>query len=92
MWHHGVTFVALYMGFLVFQTYWGIATIRDNRWGTRDAVVDGSDIDAAAVRVLGAETRADFAVTHDIAGAPIRARRLDDLLPGGMAPAVASVP
>ena len=40
LWYHGMTFVALYMTVLVFQTYWGIFTMRDTRWGTRDSTVE----------------------------------------------------
>ena len=39
LWHHGLSFVAIYMSVLVFQTYWGIVTMRDNRWGTRASTV-----------------------------------------------------
>jgi hyaluronan synthase len=39
LWHHGMTFVAIYMAVLVFQTYYALLTMRDNRWGTRDAEV-----------------------------------------------------
>jgi hypothetical protein len=31
--------VAIYMAVLVFQTYYALLTMRDNRWGTRDAEV-----------------------------------------------------
>jgi hyaluronan synthase len=39
LWHHGLSFVGIYMTVLVFQTYWGIFTMRDNRWGTRSSTV-----------------------------------------------------
>jgi hyaluronan synthase len=52
IWIHGVTFVALYMSVLVFQTYWGIATMRDNRWGTRASTVHHAPIDQELVRAL----------------------------------------
>ncbi len=79
MWHHGMTFVAIYMAILVFQTYWGIATIRDNRWGTRDATVDESHVDLEGVRVYLAGEVPDEP-------APVRApfgsaTASDDLLP-----------
>jgi hyaluronan synthase len=35
LWWHGVTFVALYMAFLVWQTYYALLTIRNTAWGTR---------------------------------------------------------
>ena len=52
LWYHGMTFVALYMTVLVFQTYWGILTMRDTRWGTRDSTVDHSPIDQGLVTAL----------------------------------------
>jgi hyaluronan synthase len=52
MWYHGMTFVALYMGVLVFQTYWGIFTMRDTRWGTRESTVEHADIDQDLVTQL----------------------------------------
>lgn len=52
LWHHGMTFVALYMSVLVFQTYWGIVTMRDTRWGTRASTVDHAPIDASRVTAL----------------------------------------
>jgi hyaluronan synthase len=35
LWWHGVSFVAIYMVFLVWQTYYALATIRNTSWGTR---------------------------------------------------------
>ena len=52
MWHHGLTFVAIYMSVLVFQTYWGIATMRDNRWGTRSSTVKHERVDASLLTIL----------------------------------------
>ncbi|MDQ3681133.1 MAG: glycosyltransferase family 2 protein [Actinomycetota bacterium] len=52
LWHHGMTFVALYMSVLVFQTYWGIFTMRDTRWGTRDSTVEHARIDQHLVVAL----------------------------------------
>lgn len=52
LWFHGVTFVALYMSVLVFQTYWGILTMRDTRWGTRSSTVDHAEIDQRRVTAL----------------------------------------
>jgi hyaluronan synthase len=52
MWHHGLTFVAIYMGVLVFQTYWGILTMRDNRWGTRSSTVTHEPIDPSLLTIL----------------------------------------
>ena len=52
LWFHGMTFVALYMSVLVFQTYWGIFTMRDTRWGTRDSTVEHARIDQLLVTAL----------------------------------------
>lgn len=52
LWYHGMTFVALYMGVLVFQTYWGILTMRDTRWGTRASTVEHARIDRSSVTAL----------------------------------------
>jgi hyaluronan synthase len=35
VWPFGVLFVALYLGFLVWQTYYSILTVRHTKWGTR---------------------------------------------------------
>ena len=51
-WFHGMTFVALYMAVLVFQTYWGILTMRDTRWGTRASTVEHAAIDQDLVTAL----------------------------------------
>jgi hyaluronan synthase len=42
LWYHGLTFVAIYMAMLVWQTYYAVLTIRDTRWGTR-ASAHGTD-------------------------------------------------
>ncbi|HEV3364792.1 MAG TPA: glycosyltransferase family 2 protein, partial [Acidimicrobiia bacterium] len=52
VWHHGMTFVLVYMSFLVFQTYWAIITMRDTRWGTRASTVDHNPIDQSLVTAL----------------------------------------
>ena len=57
LWFHGVTFVAVYMAVLVFQTYWGIFTMRDTRWGTRASSVDVSPIDQERIQDLPATRR-----------------------------------
>jgi hyaluronan synthase len=54
IWHHGMSFVAIYMAVLVFQTYYGIATMKDNRWGTRASTVTHERVDASRVRVIEA--------------------------------------
>ena len=35
LWHHGLTFVVIYMSVLVWQTYYALVTIRNSGWGTR---------------------------------------------------------
>ncbi len=35
LWWNGITFVAIYMFFLVWQTYYALVTIRNTDWGTR---------------------------------------------------------
>ena len=35
LWWHGITFIGIYMAFLVWQTYYAVATLRDTSWGTR---------------------------------------------------------
>jgi hyaluronan synthase len=52
LWFHGVTFVGLYMTVLVFQTYWGMFTMRDTRWGTRASTVDHAAIDQQQVTAM----------------------------------------
>ncbi|MBA2275005.1 MAG: glycosyltransferase family 2 protein [Actinobacteria bacterium] len=52
LWYHGMTFVGLYMSVLVFQTYWGIATMRDTRWGTRASTVEHAALDQDNVTSL----------------------------------------
>jgi len=55
LWHHGMTFVLLYMAVLVFQTYWGMLTMRDTRWGTRASTVDHKEVDPSRLTVLEPE-------------------------------------
>lgn len=64
MWFHGMTFIGLYMSVLVFQTYWGILTMRDTRWGTRASTVDHRPVDQDEVTVVAAE-----AADRELAGA-----------------------
>ena len=52
LWFHGMTFVAMYMTVLVFQTYWGIVTMRDTRWGTRASTVEHARIDQGLLTAL----------------------------------------
>ena len=52
LWFHGLSFVGIYMSVLVFQTYWGILTMRDTRWGTRASTVEHRRVDQSRVIVL----------------------------------------
>ncbi|MEY2567902.1 MAG: hyaluronan synthase [Actinomycetota bacterium] len=75
LWYHGMTFVALYMTVLVFQTYWGIFTMRDTRWGTRASTVDHAVIDQALLTALPPPVPDRFgaaaaAALHDLAELP----------------------
>jgi hyaluronan synthase len=38
LWFHGLTFVAVYASFLVWQTYYALFTLRNTSWGTRTSV------------------------------------------------------
>ena len=62
VWYHGLTFVGLYMSVLVFQTYWGMVTMRDTRWGTRASTVEHARIDGALLTALPAQVPAQVAV------------------------------
>ena len=46
LWWYGIIFVGFYVGFLLWQTYWSIATLRTAKWGTRAATagVNGEEI------------------------------------------------
>jgi hyaluronan synthase len=35
LWHHGITFIVIYMAFLVWLTYYALLTLRNTGWGTR---------------------------------------------------------
>lgn len=37
LWWYGIVFVGFYVVFLLWQTYWAIATLRTAKWGTRPA-------------------------------------------------------
>lgn len=52
LWHHGLSFVAVYIGILTFQTYWAMATMRDNRWGTRASTVKHEPVDRGLLTSL----------------------------------------
>jgi hyaluronan synthase len=38
LWWHGLSFVAVYMAILVWQTYYALATLGNTAWGTRASV------------------------------------------------------
>ena len=40
-WIYGVAFCFFYLAFLLWQTYWAIATARSSDWGTRPATATG---------------------------------------------------
>lgn len=75
LWHHGMTFIFVYMTVLVFQTFWGIATMRDNRWGTRDATVDGTEIDDELLTVM----RAYASMTAASPAVLVKQRELEEI-------------
>jgi hyaluronan synthase len=35
LWWHGISFIGIYTAFLVWQTYYAVATLRNTSWGTR---------------------------------------------------------
>jgi hyaluronan synthase len=43
-WIYGVVFCFFYLAFLLWQTYWAIATARTSAWGTRPATATGGAI------------------------------------------------
>jgi hyaluronan synthase len=52
LWWHGLTFVGVYMTFLVWQTYYAVLTLRNTSWGTRASEHNVGD---GEVFVVGAE-------------------------------------
>jgi hyaluronan synthase len=55
LWWHGITFVAVYMVFLVWQTYYAVATLRNTSWGTR---ASEHHEDEGEITVVGARAAA----------------------------------
>jgi hyaluronan synthase len=43
LWWHGLTFVGMYISFLVWQTYYALFTLRNTNWGTRPSEHRGDD-------------------------------------------------
>jgi hyaluronan synthase len=69
VWLFGVLFVALYLGFLVWQTYYSIITVRHTKWGTRPA----NPLLAAEARAVSAHVRA-AATSPSVRGVEVGAR------------------
>ena len=46
LWWYGIVFVGFYVAFLLWQTYWAIATLRTAKWGTRPttAGLNGAEV------------------------------------------------
>ena len=61
LWHHGLSFVAIYMSVLVFQTYYAMARMTDVSWGTRASTVSQPRIDNARVTALPGTASRDLA-------------------------------
>jgi hyaluronan synthase len=53
LWWHGITFVAVYMAFLVWQTYYAVATLRNTSWGTRASEHNEGEGDVLALPPSG---------------------------------------
>ena len=67
LWWYGLVFVGFYVAFLLWQTYWAIATLRTAKWGTRpttaglhnaDVSVTDQHVVVEASRYLQAELEA----------------------------------
>lgn len=50
LWHHGITFIVIYMAFLVWITYYAVLTLRNTSWGTRASTHTVGEV---AVTVVG---------------------------------------
>ena len=58
LWHHGITFIVIYMAFLVWLTYYALLTLRDTSWGTRAST---HSVGEFAVSVVGPANPATIA-------------------------------
>jgi len=58
LWWHGITFVAVYMVFLVWQTYYAVATLRNTSWGTRASEHNDSEGEITVVGERASEAAA----------------------------------
>jgi hyaluronan synthase len=55
LWIYGVVFCFFYLFFLLWQTYWAIATARSSSWGTRPATAGSMPADVGTVAAVLAE-------------------------------------
>jgi hyaluronan synthase len=55
LWHHGITFIVIYMAFLVWLTYYALLTLRNTGWGTRAST---HSVGEFAVTVIGPDAGA----------------------------------
>ncbi len=55
LWHHGITFIVIYMAFLVWLTYYALLTLRNTGWGTRASTHSRGEF---AVTVVGPDASA----------------------------------
>jgi hyaluronan synthase len=74
-WWYGIVFVGFYLAFLLWQTYWAIATLRTAKWGTRPATAGITSKRAAAapaeiVTAAGSERAADAVLWPEPDDAP----------------------
>jgi len=53
LWHHGITFIVIYMAFLVWLTYYALLTLRNTGWGTRASTHSRGEF---AVTVVGPDS------------------------------------
>ncbi len=58
LWFHGLTFVAVYASFLVWQTYYALFTLRNTSWGTRASSHSEEEGEVLVLRPRAAEAPA----------------------------------
>jgi hypothetical protein len=73
-WWYGIVFVGFYLAFLLWQTYWAIATLRTAKWGTRPATagIDGELPPSATAEELAGVPAAAGVLALVAAGAAAR--------------------
>ena len=49
LWHHGITFIVIYMAFLVWLTYYALLTLRNTGWGTRASTHTRGEVEVSVV-------------------------------------------